>query len=308
MVILITTLTKMLELFLFILIGYLLRKRKYLPDNAGVVLSKLENNVLMPALIINTFVSRCTLENLITKGNLILWEAGIILFTGGIAFVTAKIMGEDVESERIIRYALVVPNFAFMGNALVESVFGNEMLYQYMIFTIPLNIFAYTVGIMWLMPEGQKKGCWKSLINPIFISLIFGMIVGISGITLPDFVMHTIENAGKCMAPVAMILTGFIIGGYEIKKMLADVNLYVLTTLRLVILPVLVYVIMNVIGADEQLKTLAVITLTMPFGLNTIIITAAYGGDTRRGAAMTLVSNVLAVVTIPIILTVVMGR
>lgn len=302
MAILTATLTKMLELFLFILIGYVMKKKEFLPDQTGIVLSKLENNLLMPALIIHTFVIRCTWENLVSKSELIIAETIVVIICCMCAFLVSKLLATGAYMERIYRYALVVPNFAFMGNAVVEGVLGEEMLYNYMILTIPLNIFAYTIGIMWLMP-GEKVESGKSIINPIFIALIIGAVLGITQIPIPAFIMNTVENAGRCMAPVAMIFTGFIIGNYKIKEMLYNVNTYVLTILRLLIIPILAGIIMDITGVDEGIKTLIICTLAMPFGLNTIIITAAYGGDTRTGAGLALVSHVLGVITIPVLMT-----
>lgn len=306
MAILTATLTKMLELFLFILIGYIMRKKAFLPDETGVVLSKIENNLLMPALIIHTFVTRCTWANLVSKSELIIAEIVVVLICCIFAFLVARLLATEAYVERVYRYALVVPNFAFMGNALVESVFGEEMLYNYMILTIPLNIFAYTVGVMWLMP-GEKIEPRKSILNPIFIALIIGMILGITEIQIPAFILNTVENAGRCMAPIAMVFTGFVIGSYRIKEMLYDINVYVLTTLRLLIIPILAGIIMDIAGFDDSIKALILCTLAMPFGLNTIIITAAYGGDTRKGAGLTLVSHVVGVITIPILLTVLLN-
>ena len=37
-----------------------------------------------------------------------------------------------------------------------------------------------------------------------------------------------------------------------------------------------------------------------PLGLNTIVYPAAYGGDTKTGASMTMISHVLSVITIPL--------
>lgn len=37
-----------------------------------------------------------------------------------------------------------------------------------------------------------------------------------------------------------------------------------------------------------------------PMGLNTIVFPAAYGGDTKTGAAMTMISSALSVITIPL--------
>ena len=60
----IATLSPMLVMFSCIVIGFVLNKRKALPDNTSTVLSKLENSVLVPSLIINTFMSYCTVASL----------------------------------------------------------------------------------------------------------------------------------------------------------------------------------------------------------------------------------------------------
>jgi len=46
--------------------------------------------------------------------------------------------------------------------------------------------------------------------------------------------------------------------------------------------------------------TFALIVFGTPLGLNTIVYPAAYGGDTRTGASMTMISTVFSVITIPL--------
>lgn len=41
----------------------------------------------------------------------------------------------------------------------------------------------------------------------------------------------------------------------------------------------------------------------MPLGLNTIVFPAAYGRDETPGAAMAVISNLIGIVTVPLILT-----
>ena len=41
-----------------------------------------------------------------------------------------------------------------------------------------------------------------------------------------------------------------------------------------------------------------------PCGMNTVVFPAAYGQDTRPGASLTLVTSTLAVITIPILMSV----
>ncbi len=43
------------------------------------------------------------------------------------------------------------------------------------------------------------------------------------------------------------------------------------------------------------------IVFATPLGLHTIVYPTAYGGDTKTGASMAMISNVLSVITIPLI-------
>jgi len=57
---------------------------------------------------------------------------------------------------------------------------------------------------------------------------------------------------------------------------------------------------LKLIGTPDSIILLALIAFCTPLGLNTIVYPAAYGGDTKTGAAMTMVSHLLSVVTIPL--------
>lgn len=57
-------LNQMLFLFAFILIGYVLFRSKKIPENSAAALSGVETFVLIPALIMGTFMEKCTVETL----------------------------------------------------------------------------------------------------------------------------------------------------------------------------------------------------------------------------------------------------
>ena len=102
------------------------------------------------------------------------------------------------------------------------------------------------------------------------------------------------------MGPVSMVLAGFVIGGYEIKGLLSDKKVYVATFLRLIAIPSLILSVLMLIGTGKEIMTWALIAFAAPLGLNTIVFPAAYGGQTKTGASMALISHVLSVITIPV--------
>ncbi len=305
-----TTLSPMLVMFLCILIGFILKKRSLLPEDAGTVMSKLENYVFVPALIISNFMNYCTLESLSENYSVIIYSAVALFIAMAIAIPLSYVFvkkGDDTYLRNIYKYALTFGNFSFMGNAIVPAilgeVYGDDVLYKYLLFALPLNIIAYTWGIFIMIPKGKSKGNpLKNLLNPIFFALIIGAVLGLTGLgaKMPQIVVTVIDYCKSCMAPVAMILTGFVIGGYSIKTMLSNKRVYIATALRLAVLPTLIIGILYFLGASKFILSLTLFAYATPLGVNTVIFPAAYGGNTSTGAAMASISHTLGTVTIPI--------
>ena len=74
------TLNQTSFLFGLIIIGYILVKCKVLHENSASVLSKLENNVFIPALVMGTFIENFTVERICAA-----WKLLAVSFT--IAFL-----------------------------------------------------------------------------------------------------------------------------------------------------------------------------------------------------------------------------
>lgn len=298
------TLSPMLVLFLCMIIGYVAKKKALTPDSTATVLSKLENYFLVPALIINTFMKYCTVQSISQQYTLILYCLVALALALAIALPLSKVFaGSDAYKRNIYKYALSFGNFSFMGNAIVPAIFGEEMLYQYMLFILPLNVAVYTWGVIILMPQGEEKqSVFKRLLNPIFVSIIIGAVCGLTGVEqyVPDFIANTISNCAACMGPLAMILTGFVIGGYDLKALLKNGRVYIATALRLLVLPALFVGVLLILGANETTLICTLFAFGTPLGLNTVVFPAAYGGDTSTGASMAMISHTLCVLSIPL--------
>ena len=292
----------MLVMFLCIVIGFIANKKKLVPKDTATALSKLENYFLVPALILNTFMSYCTVQSITEYYDCIIFCIITIAMAIPIAYLGAPIFDRSEALRPIYRYALTFGNFGFMGNAIVPAIMGEEFLYPYMLFTLPLNFICYTWGVMGLMPKGNKN-VLKTLVNPTVISIAVGSALGLLGVTkyVPGFIMTTIKNLAACMGPVAMILTGHVIGDYKITGLLKMPKVYIATFIRLFLLPAVYIAVLWLLKADRNIMFFCLFAYATPLGLNTIIYPAAYGGDTHTGASMAMISHTVCVITIPIV-------
>ncbi|MBQ6876766.1 MAG: AEC family transporter [Lachnospiraceae bacterium] len=307
------TLSQMLTMFIYIIVGYVLRKSKILPENAYLTMSRLETYFFVPALNLHNWMTNCTTSALKENSVLIVYGAVLIACAVGLAYLLCRLFvrktdnPEEEYQRNIYKYAMTFGNYGFMGNFIVLGIWGSEMLFRYSMFTLVVTFVCSSWGLMILIPKGKSgklsmKDLMKRVFTPPIIALFIGLVAGLFEIKqyVPEFLVSVMSGGADCMGPVAMVLAGVVIGGYDIKELLGYKKVYVASLMRLILIPAVFVSVLHLFGVNKEIITLALIAFATPLGLNTIVYPAAYGGDVKTGAAMTMISSVLSVITIPL--------
>ncbi len=291
---------QVLVLLVFISIGYILKKLHILPESSSSVLSKMLFFIFSPALTFNTFSTKFSLQ-IFKENYLILIYGTVILVTLMIiSKFLAKLFTKDKYERGIYEYTLTTPNYGFAGYALMQGLYGDEMLLQMMIYVIPLTIYAYTEGYRKLM--NFEHVSFVRIVNPAIISVVVGAIFGIFSIQLPDFCTDIITKLANCMSPVSMIMIGLVIAEFNLKETLLNKKAYIVSIIRLVVIPTLLCVVLKLLNAPQNIVLLSLMTYAMPAGANTIVFPKLIDRDCRLGASFTVISSVLLIVTMSVLI------
>ncbi len=293
------TLQQMLILFFFMAVGFVMMKKKMLPDNAASVLSKLLVTAFLPAMVFKTFASNLNPDNVLGKLPLLGISALNVTITCLIGIVLSKFLSKDEMTRNIYIYSFTVPNMGYMGYPIVGAVLGEMTLLDFMVVAVPSNLFIYTAGMYMLNPN--KEFSVKKIFNPPMIALIVGVIVGVCRIPVPDIVLNAANSASNCMAPCAMLLTGFVLAKQPFGAMFTQFKSYLISFIKLIVFPLIGFFMMRLCGAPEQAVILCTIALALPFGLNSVVFPEAFGGDSTPGARLCFIGNLMALVTIPLV-------
>ena len=300
-----TTLSQMAFLFSLIIIGYIVAKINVVPKNAEASISKLETNVFVPALVLGTFMNNFTIEKLTKTGSIFLTSIAIEAMVIPLSLLLVRLVAKDKYTRNIYTYGLCFSNFGFMGNAVVNALFP-EVFLEYLLFTIVLWIAIYMWGVPMLLIDSEDgtptiKSRLKNFLNPMFIAMIIGMIIGLTGLKLPAFINSSVTTLGDCMSPLAMILTGMTVARINILDILKKWSIYIVSFIRLIAYPLIFVLIAKLFNIDRTMSLLALCSLAMPLGLNTVVVPASYGKDTTVASGMALISHLLSCLTIPLI-------
>ena len=303
----------MLMMFTLMALGFLLRKLKILPENADTVMSRLETYIFCPALSFGNLIGNCTVKTFSENSRLILYGGTIILVAILLAYPLSALFVRNYKTDRaaaytrnVYKYAMAFANWGFMGNYIIIGIWGDEMYFKYSMFTFIVNILGTCWGMYVLIPKDEKASVFRNMLNgflkPPMLAVFAGIICGFLGVKayMPDFLINGLNAAGSCMGPVAMLLAGFVIGGFNFNELVTNKKIYLASLMRLIVIPSVFLGILKLLGTPDEIMIFTLICFATPLGLNTVVFPAAYGGDTKPGAAMAMVSHTLCVITIPL--------
>lgn len=295
--------------FLVVLIGigYYLSKKVIVPDHTERILSKLENAVFIPALVLGTFMDNFTVEKLSTTWQYLLGGVFVVVISIPAAIFISRKLVKDEYIQKIYTYGLAFSNFGFMGNAVVMALFPDFFM-DYLVLTLPfwIMIYLWAVPSLLIPSDGPKKTLkdrLRSFVNPMIIATFIGMIIGLIAPPLPTFISSSISSLGNCMSPIAMLLTGMTVAKIDLKTILKNTSIYQITAVRLLAFPAVLLLIFLVLPLPYGVAACMLCAVSMPLGLNTIVVPSAYGQDTSVAAGMALISHLLSCLSIPLVFT-----
>lgn len=289
-------LNKLSILYIFLLVGFLFGKWKKEQNSHTQILSFLLVNLFLPTKVFNTFAKNFTKSYILEHGKTIVVSLSLLLLLVGFSLVCAKALTKDKYEQKVYRYSLTLSNYAYMGYALCESIFGEMGLTNLILFCIPFAIYTYTFGYAMLTEQGRSI---KKLLNPLNAAIVLGIIFGLAEIKMPEFLVSAISSSSACVAPISMLLTGLTLSSFSLRGLFCDFRAYILTAVRLLIIPALVFLACNIFGFDAAIKGSAIMMSCMPCGLNTIVFPKLIGRDCGLGARLAMISHLFSIATVP---------
>lgn len=301
-----TVLELSMKLLLFIIVGFVARKIKVMADGFDKMLTKFVMAIPLPCMIINSFNIQYSVENLLHTPVLVGLSVGsmLVIFLL-VTFATAKM--KDREMRKTVRFALLFTNFTFMGLPVVSEIYGQEGVFNYVIFTLPIRIMFYG-GASVLLGKGGEKLEVKETLKKFFcepvVAVFIGFFLYVTQIHLPVVIQSTITSLGNMASPLGLVLCGTIIADADWKGIFKYPVTIVVAVCRLLIVPAVVVALFWCIGIDHEIIRNTMYYFAMPVASFTPSFLLRYNPEavkSREAAGyMVVASTLLCVLTIPV--------
>lgn len=293
------TLREMLVILFAMAMGFLAHRLGYFNAETDQRLSKVILNLTMPAMIVAAVITGDTLPELREVLAVLEVAAVFYLLEMVFALIAPRLLGGTPGQRGVWRFGLVFGNIAFIGYPVATALFGSGALFYAVILAMPFNLLSYTLGP--LMLAGAKRFRWRQLVTPCTVAAVLGLFFALTRLRPPAIVGECLAFVGDVTVPLSLLVVGSLLAGLPVGQVFKSPRLWCLSLLRLLVLPVLLFAILQLLGAEPMLLGIAVIEMAMPVAINGSMLSLEYGGDTETMAQATLLTTAVSIVTIPLI-------
>ena len=292
----------MLILLAIVVVGYVAGKLDYMGGDFDRRLSNIIIDFTCPALILSS-----TMGGTLPDRGLILPLLGISLLTylllTAVAFGLPKFITKKNEYHGPVGFALMFGNVGFIGYPIVGALFGHQAVFYAAILNVVNTLAVFTIGVMLINGERQRLAFQPKILmsSPMMAAYLAILIVALGLDNIPDIISQPITMIGNITVPGALLIIGSSMSRLSWRTMLGSRVVYVTTAFRLLILPLIIYVLFRAVGFDPMVVNLNTIIIAMPVATYGTILCLRYGKDSTLITEITFISTLLSVLTIPLV-------
>ena len=288
------------KVMLLVALGYFLRRREIITAQFQKDITSFMLNVAVPASVLttanNTFSRELSHNLLLVVLITFVYHAVIML----LAYLFSRFLPLSRKGKVLFTMMTTFANSAFVGFPLVKELFGTEGFLYAVTANIIWMLFFYTIGIS--MFRGETTIRLKSLLSiPVTVASVAAIVICISPFRFPGVILDTLSTLGGMVVPISMLVVGCSLTQINLLDILRDRYSYLVSALRLVIIPAVVMLLLYLIpGIPNLVALVCCLNSCLPIGTMCIVYAQEYDCEPQYASRAVMQSMLLMIVTIPL--------
>ncbi len=293
-----------LPVFAVILTGWIVGYTGYLSRALSEALIRFSFNVAMPALLIVTIAQE-------RAHSLINWRF-LVAFGGGsllcfiVVFGIMSIRGSrSLASRTMYGMSASMTNTGFVALPVLQAIYGPRAVLPAAIATVFVAVVMFPVAVI-LLELGQRDADGTRtaamvtvkhvVLNPMVVSTLIGMLWSVAGLRMPGPVTAYFGILADALTPCALFAIGL---GLSIDGLRANIGpASLLSAVKLVIMPLIVYGFCMALGLDPLYTIAAVICAAVPTAKTVYILAGQYHCEEMMVASTVSMTTLASVVSL----------
>jgi malonate transporter and related proteins len=294
-----------LPVFAVILTGWIVGATGYLPRALSDALIRFAYNIAMPALLIVTIAEE--------RGHSLINWRFLVAFGGGSLLCFILVFGilslrgsRSLASRTMYGMAASMTNTGFVALPVLQAIYGQRAVLPAAIATVFVAVVMFPAAVI-LLELGQRDVHGSRtpamitvehvVLNPMVLSTLIGMLLSLLDLRIPGPVAAYLNILADALTPCALFAIGL---GLSIDGLRANIGrASLLSSVKLIIMPLIVYGLSLFLKLDPLYTIAAVICAAVPTAKTVYILAGEYHCEETMVAStvsMTTLASVISLV------------
>lgn len=291
----------MLELFALVLVGFIANRLHYTTPYSDRKLSGLIIDFTCPALVLSSVMGDRLPDRELVLPLLAVGFLTYIILTPIALFLPRAIKPKNSD-KGIYGFMMIFGNVGFIGYPIVASIFGSNAIFYASVLNFPNTFFVFVLGSALISGGGKIRFNWKTLVStPMLASYLSILIVFMGWDNIPEVISKPITLLGNITVPASLLIIGSQMAQMPLKKMVGTWRIYFSAGIKLFAAPLLLFSLFSLLDFNEEVVRINTIVIATPVAAYGTILCLKYNRDMSIITQATFLTNLLSVVTIPIV-------
>jgi predicted permease len=261
-------------------------------------------NVGLPVLIFSSLAK--TRFSLSAEAPLLLANSCFMIGTFCCTLVAGRLLQLKPQMLQTVVLSMMFSNVAYLGIPLLTQFYGASVL-PTTGRVVAVHVFwVFSLGIGYLDYSRRSSGGsiladvgWGLIKNPLFLSVVLGIVVASAGVSIPEILMRSIDMVSASVTPTVLIVIGLFIGKSSIGKVREWIPVLLFSFVTLIVLPGSFYGAVVLLGYPVKTFSISILQAAMPLAITPFALAEKYRLQQQFIARSIVLSTILSVLSIP---------
>ena len=302
-----TVLFQLISLMLIAAVGALLTKLNIIDEKLTTGMGNIMTKACLPCLLISSMQIEYDKSVLSGMSAAALGFMFVMILSALLVIPFALIRKSDLLELGALVVCSSFPNVVYIGRPLIESLYGTESSIYLSVITLVFTLTVFSFGVLLVsMGNKEKTGGFKgvlrkSFLNPSVIGGIIGILLFFFSIKLHTQILAPMQMMSSMITPLSMLIIGSTLMRAKLKDILSDIRVYAVSFVRLVVTPVVTYLLLSLFIKNPIILGTLVVGSSLPTGANAGVIAQLSDNNPVLAAKCIVMSTILCLVTTPLI-------
>ena len=296
-----------LSLALLILVGFFLETREWF-EGGSVIFSKYCTNFSIPCYMVYNLITVAPSRAILLEIAANLPVPLVVMLAGtAMAAMLAKLFRVTPGRRGIFVIAGSFSNTVFIGFPVVQGIYGEEGLPIAMVYYMMSLILFWTMGIYIMGRDSEnpvsffsKEGLRKIFFAPPMLGLGLGILLVVSGVELPEFVVSALDRVQSTTTPMAMIFIGCVIYHIRFRELNLSKDILLAMLMKFIGLPAVMWAVCAMLPIPLLYKQVFFSMSALPTMTQVGLLAKECGSDYQFASLVVSLTTVTSIVVIPV--------